>query len=75
MLFRATHRGTHENDVLVGGFVAARIAGFAPAELDSLEAILELPDPDLADYLIGRRPIPPDAHSALLHAMKDALVR
>ena len=75
MLFRATHRGTHENDLLVGGFVAVRLAGFDDTELDSLEAILELPDPDLADFLTGRRPIPPDALSPLLHAMKDAAGR
>lgn len=75
MLFRATHRGTHENDLLIGGFVAARIAGFAPAELESLEAILELPDPDLADFVTGRRPIPADDHSPMLHAMKNAALR
>jgi antitoxin CptB len=75
LLFRATHRGTHENDLLIGGFVATRLAEFGEAELDLLEAILELPDPDLADFLTGRRPIPPDAHSPMLHAMKDAAVR
>lgn len=74
-LFRATHRGSHENDILIGGFVAARIAGFGAAELDALDALLELPDPDLADFLIGRRPIPPELDSPLLRAMKDAAHR
>lgn len=75
MLFRATHRGTHENDVLVGGFVAPRIGGFGAAELDVLETILDMPDPDLADYLTGRRAIPPQADSPMLRAMKDAVGR
>jgi antitoxin CptB len=72
-LFRATHRGTHENDLLIGGFVAPRIAEFNAAELDALEGILEMPDPDLADFLTGRRPIPADADSPMLRAMKDAV--
>ena len=57
-LFRATHRGTYENDLLVGGFVRARIALFTEAELDAVEALMELPDADLADWLTGRVPIP-----------------
>ena len=74
-LFRASHRGSHENDILIGGFVAARIADFGAAELEALEALLELPDPDLNDFLLGRRPIPPELDSDLLRAMKDAADR
>jgi antitoxin CptB len=58
LLFRATHRGTRENDLLVGGFVAAGLAAFSDAELTALEAILELPDPLLGDWLTGRAPVP-----------------
>ena len=29
--------------------------------MDALEAVMELPDADLADWLTGRAPIPPDA--------------
>ncbi|MBV9735333.1 MAG: succinate dehydrogenase assembly factor 2 [Acidisphaera sp.] len=72
LLFRATHRGTHENDLLVGGYVSRRIAGLSESDLDALETILERPDPDLADWLSGRRPIPPDCDSPLLRAMRDA---
>jgi len=72
LLFRANHRGTHETDLLIGGFVAARIAAFSVAEIDALEEILELPDTDLADWLVGRRPIPPEADSAMLQAIRTA---
>ncbi len=58
LLYRATHRGTQETDLLVGGFVAAHISGMAEDELATLEAVLELPDVDLADWLTGRRPLP-----------------
>jgi antitoxin CptB len=60
-LFRATHRGTHENDLMIGGFVRAHLAAFTEAELTALEELMDWPDVDLADWLTGRRPIPDDA--------------
>ena len=72
LLFRATHRGSHETDILIGGFVRARLADFTEAEMDDLEEIMELPDTSLADWLTGRRPIPDDVDSAILRAIKAA---
>ena len=72
LLFRATHRGSHETDILIGGFVRARLADFSETEMDALEEIMELPDTDLADWLTGRRPIPPDCDSPLLRRIRDA---
>ena len=59
-------------DLLVGGYVESRIDALSDAELDALEAVLELPDPDLADWLTGRRPIPAAADCAMLRALRDA---
>jgi antitoxin CptB len=73
LLFRANHRGTHETDLLVGGYVTTRIHAFSDAEMDALEEVLELPDTDLADWLIGRRPIPSESDSAMLRAMCAAV--
>lgn len=75
LLFRATHRGTQETDRLVGGFVAARIDAWTEAEITALEAVMELPDVDLADWLMGRRPIPPEAETPMLRAMFAAVPR
>ena len=61
LLFRATHRGTHENDLMIGGFVQAHLAEFSPGELDALETLLEQPETDLADWLTGRVTLPPDS--------------
>ena len=72
MLFRATHRGTKETDRLVGGFVTPRIARFTDDELDVLERIMELPDVDLADWLMGRRMLPPEHDTPMLRAIGDA---
>ena len=72
ILFRATHRGSHETDILIGGFVRARLADFTESEMDDLEEIMELPDTALADWLTGRRPIPDDVDSAILRAIRAA---
>ena len=72
LLFRATHRGTHETDLLVGGFVAPRVASMSDAELDSVEEILELPDVGLADWLTGRAPIPPAVDTPMLRRIRAA---
>jgi len=71
-LYRATHRGSHENDLLIGGFVTRRILGMDETTLAALEALLELPDPDLGDWISGRRPIPPEHDGPLLRAMRAA---
>ena len=72
LLFRATHRGSHETDILIGGFVRARLDDFTEAEMDDLEEIMELPDTFLADWLTGRHPIPDDVNSPILRAIKAA---
>ncbi len=72
LLFRATHRGTHETDLLIGGFVAAHLLAFSDEELEALEEILEWPDVELADYLTGRLPIPPDREHPMLRRMREA---
>ena len=74
ILFRATHRGTQETDRLVGGYVAPRLMDFTDDELDAIEAMMDLPDVDLADWLMGRLPIPPGPHATLLHAMRAAVM-
>lgn len=71
VLFRAQHRGTKETDLMVGGFVARHIASFTDAELSEIEAVMELLDVDLADWLSGRRAIPAEFESPMLRRMVD----
>jgi antitoxin CptB len=75
LLFRATHRGTYENDILLGGFVQRHLAAFDGSEIAALEEILELPDNDLADWLTGRSPIPFEVDTPLLRRIRDAAGR
>jgi antitoxin CptB len=71
LLYRATHRGTYENDIVLGGFVRRHITTLCESELAALEALLELPDNDLADWLTGRLPIPSDADMPMLRRIRD----
>jgi antitoxin CptB len=72
LLYRATHRGTYENDILLGGFVRRHLDALPESDLTALEALLEIPDNDLADWLTGRLPIPLEADSPMLQRVRDA---
>lgn len=74
LLFRATHRGTHENDLMIGGFVRANLAAFDADDFAALEALLDLPDTDLADWLTGRRPIRDDV-PAMVRRIREYVLR
>jgi antitoxin CptB len=69
LVFRAHHRGTKEADLMIGGFVSRSVAAMSEGELDALEALLELPDVDLADWLTGRVPVPAQHRSPLMERM------
>ena len=75
LLFRATHRGTFENDLMLGSFLRAQMHTLDDADLTALEALLELPDPDLADWLTGRAPIPPERDTPMLRRIRAAVAR
>ena len=71
LLYRATHRGTYENDILLGGFVQRHLDAFQEWELTALEGLLELPENDLADWLTGRVPVPSEVDSPILRRILD----
>jgi antitoxin CptB len=75
LLFRATHRGTYENDLLIGGFVRDNLDTLNEADIDALEALMERPDPDLADWLTGRRPIAPEDATPMLLRIRASVER
>jgi antitoxin CptB len=66
LLYRATHRGTFENDLLLGGFVQRHIRDLDDSEIAALEALLEVPDNELADWLTGRVAIPEEMATPML---------
>ncbi len=67
--WRAHHRGTKEADLMIGGFVSRHLLAFSEAELAEVEAVLDLPDVDLSDWLSGRREPPPGVRTPMLERM------
>ncbi|WP_408887497.1 FAD assembly factor SdhE [Rhodopila globiformis] len=60
---------------MIGGFVQAHLSSLSEADIDALEAVMEIPDTVLADWLTGRAPIPPEQETAMLRRMRDYLKR
>ena len=53
-IYRAVHRGTKEMDWLLGKYVEAHIENMDETNLDLLDAFLQLPDPMLENWIMGR---------------------
>lgn len=47
-------RGMKELDVLLEGYLQGHFSGTSPAEQQAFSSLLELPDPVLLAYIIGR---------------------
>jgi antitoxin CptB len=60
LLFRSWHRGTREADLILGSFADEHLAAFDAMQLDRYEALLDRPDPEIFDWLMGRCAPPPD---------------
>ena len=66
LLWRASHRGIREMDLILGGFAAARIDAMTPAELDQLEAVIDVPDRQLLAWATRQEPVPARLRSRLV---------
>lgn len=66
---RAWRRGMRELDILMGGFVDARIDVLSEPEVAELEELLDLPDAELLSWLAGGASPPPERDTALLRAI------
>src|ERR1700748_2193332 len=71
LLFRCWHRGTREMDLILGRFADAEIATLADAELDELERLIELPDPDLYAALTGEKSATAPWNGALFERIRS----
>jgi antitoxin CptB len=57
ILWRATHRGTRELDLVLGGFVRDHVATMSATELAELEQLVDLADPMLARLIFQRHQV------------------
>lgn len=69
LLWRATHRGIKEMDILVGGYAQLNLATMGQAELTQFADLLEIPDQDLLSWATKQSSVPLEQQSAMLEAM------
>ncbi len=66
LIFRSWHRGTREMDLIMGSFADKNIAHFTEEEIKLYDDVLQMPDPDLYDWVSGRKKPPADIMNAVL---------
>jgi antitoxin CptB len=71
LLFRCWHRGIREMDLILGRFADSEIAGLTDDELDQLERLIEVPDPDLYAALTGNAPPAGEYANGLFERIKS----
>ena len=68
--FRAWHRGFREADLILGAFADLRLPTMTDAELDLFETLLEEADHDIYDWIVERKPTPPQFDNAIMNEIK-----
>ena len=69
LLWRATHRGIKEMDLIVGGYAQDHLSSMTGAELTDFAEILEIPDQQLLSWVMNQEALPPERDSPLLRAV------
>ena len=60
LIFRSTHRGIKEMDLIMGSFAIAHIPDFSEVELSEYDKLLCNNDPDLYSWITEKEPPPKD---------------
>ncbi len=68
--FRCWHRGVREMDLLMGRFADACLAGLDATELDDLERLIDVPDPELYVWIVSDDPPPGSTDTPLLRRLR-----
>ena len=55
IIYRSTHRGTKEMDLLLGNFVKKNIGKFTDSELKDLENLMEIEDEILQKWFFDKK--------------------
>lgn len=71
LIFRSWHRGTREMDLIMGSFADKHVPDFTEEELQIYEDVLQIPDPDLYDWVTGRKTPPANQLNLVLEKFLD----
>ena len=69
--FRASHRGTREADMLIGGFADLDAEAWGEAELGWFERLLEEQDVDIMAWAIGTAAVPERYDGPMMRRMQE----
>ena len=70
LLFRASHRGTKEADIMIGSFVERNLAAMSEEDVAWFERFLEENDVDIMAWMIGRKQPPAEFEGSMMDAMR-----
>ncbi|MEM8826548.1 MAG: succinate dehydrogenase assembly factor 2 [Pseudomonadota bacterium] len=68
--YRASHRGTKEADLLIGGFCERHLASWDESAIVWYERLLEEQDVDIMAWAIGTQPVPERFQGETMTAMQ-----
>ena len=71
LLFRAWHRGMREVDLITGRFADAHIGALTEAEVADFERLMDVPEPDLLNWVMGAAEIPASHDTTLFRRLRD----
>jgi antitoxin CptB len=71
LLFRAWHRGMREVDLITGRFADAHIGTLSEVEVGEFERLMDVPEPDLLNWVMGAAETPKDYDTALFRRLCD----
>jgi antitoxin CptB len=71
LLFRSTHTGTKEMDLLLGAFAEAHLPAMSEAQLERYEALLATEDPTLYAWITGREEPPKALRSDVMELIRN----
>ena len=70
LLFRAMRRGFKEADLILGSFAELNLKSMTSLELEAFEVLLDQPDHDLYDWILGRSVAPLAFQGQVLEKIK-----
>ena len=71
LLYKSTHRGSKEMDLILGKFAHKYLSLFNEDELAMLEVILEMDDNDIYQYALNKKEIPESLYNRVFSLLKD----
>ncbi len=69
--FRSHYRGTKEADKVLGTFAEQHLASFNAKQLEYFEEILNYPDSQLLQWILGHKPIPVHLDNEVMKKLCD----